>query len=50
MGEALLWGNGDRHLLSRDQDRLAELTVPGTELLLDALEGCELQVRAMDEG
>jgi hypothetical protein len=38
-----------RHLVCGGEDRLAELTVPGTVLLLDP-EGRKPQLRAMDEG
>src|SRR5690606_36794940 len=48
--EAALRRDRNPHLVGGDEDRLAELPVPGAILLLDALEGGELKLRAMDEG
>ena len=39
----------DGHLVGGNQDRLAELTVPGPEFLPDALERCELKLRPVYE-
>src|SRR3954452_12299439 len=50
MREAGLWGDRYRHLVGGDQDRLPELTVPRPVLLLDAFEGCELELGSVDEG
>ena len=50
MWETALRRDRDRHLVGGDEDRLAELAIPRTELLLDALERRELEVGAVDEG
>ena len=47
--EAALRRKGDGDLVGRDDDRLAELSVPGTELLLDALERRKLEFRAVEK-
>ena len=49
-GKPRLRRDRHRHLVGRDQDRLPELTVPGTELLLDALERGKLELGSVDEG
>src|SRR5512144_740098 len=48
--EATLRRERNRDLVSGDEDRLAELTIPGPVLLLDALERRELKLAAVDEG
>jgi len=44
MLEAALRRHRDGDLVGGDEDRLAELPVPGAVLLLDALEGGELKL------
>src|SRR3974390_1556511 len=50
MGKATLRRHGDRNLVGRDQDWLAKLSIPGTILLFDSLEGRKLKVLAVHEG
>src|SRR6476620_8804079 len=47
VGEATLRRERNRDLVGGDEDRLAELTIPGPVLLLDALEGGELKLAAV---
>ena len=49
VGEATLRRDRDGHFVGGNEDRLPELPIPGAELLLDALEGSELELGAVDE-